>query len=210
MNHDQLDHDQLNHDQLDAILRGPLEREGFELVDLVLSGIGSPAATVQVLVDRLPGSERIDLDGVSAATRVVSALLDEHDPSASPYTLEVSSPGLERPLRTPAHFLRFVGTTVSIKTRPGTAGDRRIEGRLDLADADETGSVLVNGRTIPYADIDRARTVFVWGPSPKPGGPKAAKAGPKAAKAGPKSAKAGPKSATADQQPGREREGVIR
>jgi ribosome maturation factor RimP len=85
----------------------------------------------------------------------------------------VSSPGLERPLRTPEHFAAVVGRRVSVKTHPGVEGDRRLEGEL-LA-ADDNGFVVAAAggeRSLAYADVERARTVFEWGGAPKPGGPK--------------------------------------
>ena len=116
-----------------------------------------------------PLGGRIDLDGVSTATRIIDSVLEEADPIDGAFTLEVSSPGLERALRTPGHFARFVGTTVSVKTHPGTTAERRIEGRLTSADPDVDGAITVDGVEIPYSAIERARTVFVWGPQPKPG-----------------------------------------
>ena len=156
----------------------------FELVDTVLTG-----GVLQVLVEftathpRLtdPGlGGRIDLEGVSVATRIVDEVLEAHDPISEPYTLEVSSPGLERPLRKPAHYQRFLGSTISVKTNPGVPGERRIEGRLDRADLAEDGTINVDGRIIPYVDIERARSVFVWGGQAKGAKPgKAKKAHPK-------------------------------
>lgn len=135
-----------------------LEAEGLELVDVELRG-----GTLRVSIDR-PGG--IDLHAVGVASEQVSALLDRHDPvPGDRYTLEVSSPGVERPLRTPEHFRRFVGTTVAVRTRPGIEGDRRIQGLLDAADDD---GVTVAGRVLAYEEIERARTVFEWGSAPKP------------------------------------------
>ena len=168
--------------QLLEILAEPLAARGFELVDVVCAGSASVPSTVTVLVDllddreppstddaglpRLHGS-RIDLDGVSKASRIVSDVLDERDPIADAYTLEVSSPGLERPLRTPAHFRRHLGQPVKLKLGAGAA-QRRIEGEIESADDDE---VVVGGVAIAYGAIERATTVFVWGPAPKPKGP---------------------------------------
>ena len=135
-----------------------LTAQGLELVDLELK-----PKLVRVTVDRDGG---IDLDTISDVTQLVSSLLDAHDPMPSSYALEVSSPGLERPLRTPAHFRRFQGSTVSVKTRPEVEGERRIEGIL--TDVDDEG-FKVNGRHLTYADVEKARTVFEWGPPPKPG-----------------------------------------
>ncbi len=134
---------------------------GLELVD-VEHGRG----LLRVTLDREGG---IDLDAITAASERISDLLDVHDPIPDGrYTLEVTSPGLERPLRTPAQFGRFVGTPVSVKTRPGVEGDRRLEGELSAAD-DE--GIVVAGRRLAYDDIERARTIFEWGspPKPKPG-----------------------------------------
>jgi ribosome maturation factor RimP len=136
-----------------------LTRLGLELFDVEHKG-----AILRVCVDR-PGG--VDLDALSDATRAVSAALDADDPLPGRYTLEVSSPGLERPLRTPAQFRRFVGTTINVKTNPDVEGDRRIVGPLD--DVDDEG-VTVAGRRLAYGDIERARTVFEWGPTPKPKG----------------------------------------
>lgn len=132
----------------------------IDLVDVVFTG-----GSLQVFVDQ-PGG--IDLDTISDVTTAVSRLLDEHDPVPGRYTLEVSSPGLERPLRRPDHFRRFVGSTVAVKTRPEVPGERRHQGRLEAADDD---GIVVAGRRLAYGEIDRARTVFEWGPAPKPGKP---------------------------------------
>ncbi len=161
-------------EQLVLLLTAPLAEANYELVDVVTSGLGSAAATVEVFVDNSldhPLGGRIDLDGVSTATRIIDAVLEAADPIDGAFTLEVSSPGLERALRTPGHFARFVGTTVSVKTHPGTTAERRVEGRLNSADADASGAINVEGVEIPYSAIERARTVFVWGPQAKPGKP---------------------------------------
>ena len=137
---------------------------GLELFDAELIGAGR-GRTLRVYIDRDGG---VDLDAITAASEAISPVLD-HDPAAAralagPYALEVSSPGVERPLRTPAHFRRALSSTVSVKTTRGTE-ERRLEGRLEAAD-DE--GVVVAGRRIPYADIERARTTFTWGSPAKP------------------------------------------
>jgi len=139
------------------LVEPPLAADGFEVVDVVFQG-----AQLRVTVDRPQG---VDMEAVSQATSVVSALLDDDDDDLVPgnYTLEVSSPGIERPLRTPDHFRRFVGREIVGRTHPGATGERRFEGVLESAD-DE--GVVVAGRTLAYADIERARTRFVWPASP--------------------------------------------
>lgn len=150
----------------------------LELVDAVLA-----AGVLQVTVDREGG---VDLEALTDASRAVSAVLDDLDPVPGRYSLEVSSPGIERTLRTPAHFIKAVGATVTIKTRPQVPGDRRRRGTL--LEADQNGFLLdVDGTDdapmrVAYCDIDRARTVFVWGASDRvPGRPSGKKTQTKAA-----------------------------
>ena len=140
-----------------------LEARGLDLVDVELKG-----AQLTVFVDREGG---IGLDELGEATRDVSAALDEIDPFPGRYTLSVSSPGLERRLRTPAHFARAIGETVTVRFDSGTADVRRVTGTLQSAD--ESGCVLT-GPEVPegelrvaYDQIERARTVFAWGPEPR-------------------------------------------
>lgn len=132
---------------------------------------------VKITVDA-PGG--IDLDALASVTRAISRELDEQDPISSQYTLEVSSPGLERALRTPAHYRWAVGQQVAIKLTAAAAGDgdRRLTGTIQSAD-DEGAVVALSPATSPegepdtrrlaYDEIDKARTVFEWGPAPKPG-----------------------------------------
>jgi ribosome maturation factor RimP len=138
------------------VVEPPLAAEGLELVDVEQAG-----SVLRVTVDR-PGG--VDLDAVTDATRLVSGLLDRSDLLGDRTTLEVSSPGVERPLRTPEHYRRFVGTPVTVKTVPGTDGDRRIDGILESAD-DE--GIVVSGRAVQYRQIERARTRFLWPSGPQ-------------------------------------------
>ena len=128
--------------------------------------------TVRITLDTPPGSESgITLDSLSLATRLISRELDHEDPIAGHYTLEITSPGLERQLRTAAHFQREVGKTISIRLRDPQADPRRVQGVL--AGADDRGATLLlddgTERTVALDDVDKARTVFEWGPKPKPG-----------------------------------------
>jgi ribosome maturation factor RimP len=136
---------------------------GLELYDVEHTG-----GKVRVTVER-PGG--VDLEALSIATRLISRELDERDPVPGRYQLEVSSPGLERSLRLPAHFQRAVGSTVSIRLHPGAGDERRLAGTLTDAD-DEGITVQLEGTgavQVPYGDIERARTTFAWGGQPKPG-----------------------------------------
>jgi len=129
-------------------------------------------ATMRITLDTPPGSEAgINLDSLSLATRLISRELDHEDPIAGHYTLEVTSPGLERQLRTPAHFQREVGKTITIRLRDPLADPRRLQGVLISADDRSATLLLDDGTERPVAitDVDKARTVFEWGPKPKPG-----------------------------------------
>lgn len=153
-----------------ALIQPLLAGAGLELVDVELA-----AGLLRVTIDR-PGG--LDLDAISHASTAVSGALDGADrdgpePAVADlpghYVLEVSSPGIERPLRTPDHFQRFVGAVVAVRTVAGAGGDRRVQGTLEAADGGEVvdGGIVVQGRAIRYEDIERARTVFMWPVAPK-------------------------------------------
>ncbi|HLX87663.1 MAG TPA: ribosome maturation factor RimP, partial [Acidimicrobiales bacterium] len=115
-------------DELFDLLAPTVASFGLELLDVEVK-----SRLVRVVVDGPGGA---GLSAISDATRAVSAALDGHDPMPGErYTLEVSSPGVERPLRTPEHFARAVGETVSVRTRAGEAGERRVTGVLTATDA---------------------------------------------------------------------------
>ena len=148
-------------------LVAPLFGDGdTELVD-----VEHVQGVVRVTVDRDGG---VSADVLADLTRRISRLLDDADPVPGRYTLEVSSPGLERTLRTPEHFVRAVGDKVAVKTRPNVEGGRRVVGELTAAEDDgitirpEDGAS-GDARHLRYEEIERARTVFEWGPAPKPG-----------------------------------------
>jgi ribosome maturation factor RimP len=150
-------------EELVGALSPVVAARGLDLVDVEVHG-----AQLTVFVDREGG---VGLDELGDATKDVSAALDDIDPIPGRYTLSVSSPGLERRLRTPAHFARAVGEKVTARVDAGTAEVRRLTGTL--VSADETGCTLA-GPELPggevrigYEQIERARTVFEWGPAPR-------------------------------------------
>ena len=127
---------------------------------------------LRVLVDA-PGG--VDLDTLTRASGIVSALMDENAElaPAGSYQLEVSSPGVERTLRTPEHFRRFVGAELSVKIAVPVAGARRHRGRL--AGVDDEGIELQPSDhpdgdpiRIGFGEISRAHTVLVWGSNTAP------------------------------------------
>ena len=142
-----------------ALVAPLLDDLGLEIYDVEAAG-----GVVRIMVDRTGG---VDLDTIALATRVISRELDHADPIPGRYTLEVTSPGIERPLRTPEHFRRAVGEVINVRTHPHAEGERRVRGALTAVDDD--GITVRSGdgaeRHIAFTDIERARIVFEWGPA---------------------------------------------
>lgn len=137
-------------------------------LDAELYDVEHAGGTLRVLVDR-PGG--VDIDTLTELSRKISAALDEEDPLPGRYVLEVSSPGLERPLRTPRHFAAAIGSAVRIRTFDDLDGTRRVAGTI-LDAGDESLTVECDDgetRAVRYTDIERARTVFEWQRGEKPG-----------------------------------------
>ena len=126
---------------------------GYELWELEYSP-GRGSGFLRLYIDAEAG---ITLDDCERVSRTVSEVLDAEDPIPGHYTLEVSSPGLERPLRTAEHFARYVGGTVSVETVQAFEGRRRFMGALTAAGA-ETVEVEVDGKrwTLPLSGIRKA------------------------------------------------------
>jgi ribosome maturation factor RimP len=146
----------------------------LDLYDLEFRG-----GTLRVTIDRPAGvDEGLDLEAIALASRLIGRELDHEDPMGGHYTLEVTSPGLERSLRIPTHFQKSIGKTVALRLRDivtpeGERSERRLQGVLIAAD-EQAATIQLNDaalteRIVPYDKIDRAKTVFVWGPAPKPG-----------------------------------------
>ena len=136
---------------------------GLDLYDVELNGSGA-TRTLRVTVERAGG---VDLEAITDVTRAISPVLDAEPSLTGAYLLEVSSPGLERALRTPAHFAGARGATVSVKFRTDN-GTARVKGVL--VDADDRGFVVEgdDGRhELAYDAVTQARTVFEWGPPPR-------------------------------------------
>ena len=141
-------------ERLIALIEPVLVRLGYELVELEYAA-GRSQAVVRIFIDQPAGITVEDCERVS---REVAALLDVDDPIPTAYTLEVSSPGFDRVLRTAAHFERFVGARVFVELKVPRAGRRRYTGMLQAVNA--TGIEIEVDKqkvAIPFDEIGKAR-----------------------------------------------------
>ena len=141
-------------ERLIALIEPVLVRLGYELVELEYAA-GRSQAVVRIFIDQPAGITVEDCERVS---REVAALLDVDDPIPTAYTLEVSSPGFDRVLRTAAHFERFVGSRVFVELKVPRAGRRRYTGMLQAVNA--TGIEIEVDKQkveIPFDEIGKAR-----------------------------------------------------
>ena len=124
--------------------------------------IDVPADDATVDADGEPRS--VTIEECEAVSREVSAQLDVEDPISGNYTLEVSSPGIDRPLFAPAHYARFVGETAKVTLRLPQDGRRRLQGTIERVEDDGTIVLGVDGKEFPvsFDNIDKARLVPDW------------------------------------------------
>ncbi|HET8728186.1 MAG TPA: ribosome maturation factor RimP [Alphaproteobacteria bacterium] len=155
--------------EVDRIIAPALEAMGYELVRVHLTG-GTGRPTLQIMAERVD-RVAMTVDDCADISRAASAILDVEDPIAGAYTLEVSSPGIDRPLTRLADFDRFAGFEARVETRLPVEGRKRFRGRLlgteddrvklaltddaPVKDADDAGTVLV-----PFDAIARAKLVL--------------------------------------------------
>lgn len=134
------------------------EALGYEILSVEMAG--GDSSILRVYIDSPDG---ITVEDCAQASHQFSAILDVEDPISNKYHLEVSSPGLDRPLSKPAHFQKVIGEQIRVKMKVLIEGRKRFLG--DLVAADETMVTLnVDGDDyeLPYVDMDRARVVPVF------------------------------------------------
>lgn len=142
-------------ERLLALLEPPVQALGYELVDLEARIGGN--GLLRVYIDQDDG---VDLDDCERVSRQLSAFLDVEEPLPGSYTLEVSSPGLDRPLRTAEHFERFAGHEVKIRLAVAQEGRRNFKGTLCGVEESEI-VVAVDGQTWRLALEDVASAHLV-------------------------------------------------
>lgn len=142
---------------LSQMTRRVVESMGYELVGVEYLGRGGDRAILRVYIDKEAG---ITLEDCAEVSHQLSGVLDVEDPIPGRYSLEVSSPGLNRPLVYPEHFERFRGHRVKLRLAEKVEGRRNLEGSL-LGLADGLIQLEVEGRTweVPLAAVESARLV---------------------------------------------------
>lgn len=140
---------------IETLIAPTLEAMGYALVRVRFSGGGRP--TLQVMAERTDGAA-MAVEDCAEISRTLSALLDVEDPLPGAYLLEVSSPGLDRPLVKPADYERFAGETAQVETARPVDGRKRFRGRLGGLVEGGVRLLLDEGEVVvPFAAIQRAK-----------------------------------------------------
>ncbi len=145
----------MTNEELSALLAPAIADLGLELVGIEFSP-NTAGSLMRIYIDE--PDRGVTIEDCERASREISALLDVNDPVAGRYTLEVSSPGLERPLFTPAHFLRFAGHVAKVNTSVPLDGRRRFQGVIKTVEGDRI-SMEQDGKLVEivHANIAKAR-----------------------------------------------------
>ena len=145
--------------RLTELLAPTVEATGFELLGIEFMSAGRHS-TLRLYIDHPDG---ITVDNCAQVSREVSAILDVEDPIPNEYNLEVSSPGLDRPLFTPAHFAKVVGQKIEVKIAIPQEGRRRFKGQLQAIE-DDMLVIEVDGKQyrLLMDNVDKANVVPVF------------------------------------------------
>jgi ribosome maturation factor RimP len=145
-------------DDIAPIIEPSLEAMGYRLVRIAF--LGARRATLQIMAERIDDTP-MTVDDCTEISRSVSALLDVADPIAGAYMLEVSSPGIDRPLTRPEDYDRFAGFEAKVELGRPLDGRKRFRGRI-LGRADDHVRLIDDAREVrlPLADIAKAKLVI--------------------------------------------------
>ena len=144
--------------RIEAIIGPSLDAMGYELVRVRFSGNQRPV--LQIMAERKADGQ-MTIDDCEAVSRTVSALLDVEDPISTAYELEVSSPGIDRPLTRPKDYERFAGFEARVEMKRLVDGRKKVRGQL-LGLFDDKVALTVDGARveIPLADVSAAKLVL--------------------------------------------------
>ena len=147
--------------RITELLTPSLNNKGYLLVRVLLSGADS-GQTLQIMVEREDGKS-MTVDDCESVSRLASTLLDVDDPIASRYLLEVTSPGIDRPLIKVQDFIRFKGNEIKLETTLPVDGRKRFKGLLKGLDETKTQVQMVfEGKdiSIPLSSVNKAKLVL--------------------------------------------------
>ncbi len=150
------------------VINSSIENMGYELVRVKMQGSGG-AKALQIMIDRIDG-KAINVDDCERVSRQISVVLDVEDPIADPYDLQVSSPGLDRPLTREKDFVKYAGSDIKLESRTKINGQAKFRGKLvgvengnivvDLNIADLVNSNVSKKLEIAFDNIKNAKIVF--------------------------------------------------
>ncbi len=144
--------------RIEELVAPALEGMGLALVRIRITGTRSP--TLQIMIER-EDDKAVTVEDCAQASRTISVLLDADDPLTGSYTLEVSSPGVDRPLVRPRDFERFAGYEANVELRTPVSGRKRFRGRLlGIVDDVVHLSTEAGEAELPIAEIDKAKLIL--------------------------------------------------
>ena len=150
---------QQNTDRIAALIEPSLNEMGYDLVRVAFTGGRRP--TLQIMAERRDGVA-MTVDDCADISRSASAILDVADPISEAYTLEVSSPGIDRPLIRPEDYVRFAGHDAKVETAAAIDGRKRFKGRVLGFENGQVALALDDGTRVllPLAGIARAKLLL--------------------------------------------------
>ena len=145
---------------LEKIIEPVVSSLGYETVRVLLSG--QVRQTLQVMIDVEDASREITVEDCAKVSRALSKVLDEKDPIKNEYSLEVSSPGIDRPLTKPKHFERFKGYEAKIETVDSVENRKRFKGILVDVDTQNNVHINMDGKEyiVAFNNIAKAKLVL--------------------------------------------------
>ncbi len=144
---------------LQDLIEPVVQGAGYDLVRVLTVGQTNP--TLQVMIENSDHKTNITVDDCAKVSKLLSAMLDEKDPIESEYSLEVSSPGLDRPLTKLEHFVRFCGYEIKLETEEKVNNRKRFKGKI-ISVTDDNIVMETNSEeyTIPFSVVNKAKLVL--------------------------------------------------
>lgn len=152
---------QMQKHYLEDLIEPVVTAQGYELVRVMTMG-GETRPTLQVMIDVLDHSREVTVDDCAVVSRALSDMLDEKDPIENQYSLEVSSPGLDRPLTKLEHFKRYIGYEIRLETTEKVENRKRFKGKILSVEGNNILLIADDNTkyTIAFAAVSKAKLVI--------------------------------------------------